>query len=74
MPHKVHPVPGVFLAGVPAVVTEVATRKEADELVASGAFAHTAPRRRAATSSRPAAARRRARPKRRPCCCACGAA
>ncbi len=37
-PTKVYPLRGRFVNGVPHVVTETATKKEADELVASGAF------------------------------------
>lgn len=52
MSYRVRPVPGVFVLGVPAVVTEVATQKEAAALVATGAFTHAAPRRAAATPKR----------------------
>jgi hypothetical protein len=38
MAHKVYPLAGVFMPGIPHVVTEVETKKEAEALIATGAF------------------------------------
>lgn len=37
-PTKVYPLSTNYLMGVPHVTTEVATKKEADDLIATGAF------------------------------------
>lgn len=48
-PTVVYPIPGYYIEGVPAVPTECPTKKDAEELVATGAFSYERPAEVAAT-------------------------